>query len=124
MTDQLVASEDVLRAVMQLRRQGINQVMSQLEATERDLAEYVIEETTAIFHDLSAMGGSAKQIRRLHARVQSLVLVVVLSLRQAQARLWQQDDPPTPTDDVSPPLMIRTTSITTRHDHWQRFVTL
>ena len=103
MTDQLVASEDVLRAVMQLRRQGINQVMSQLEATERDLAEYVIEETTGIHHDVSATGASARHVRRLHARVQSLVLVIVLSLRQAQARLWQQDDQLSPNDELPPP---------------------
>src|SRR5688572_14341236 len=103
MTDQLVWSEDILRAVMQLRRQGISRVMAELEARERDLAEYVMEETTAIHHDLSATGGNAKQVRRLHHRVQSLILVVVLSLRQAQARLWQQDEPSAPDDEPAPP---------------------
>ena len=103
MTDQLVRSEDVLRAVLQLRRQGVIKVMSQLEALEGDLAEYVIEETTAIHHDLSALGGSAKQVRRLHARVQSLVLVTVLALRQAQARMWQLEEPPAATDDGPAP---------------------
>lgn len=100
MTDQLVRSEDVLRAVMQLRRQGVAKVLTQLEVIEPDLAEYVMEETSAMYHDLAALGGTAKQVRRFHSRLQSLVLVTVLSLRQAQARLWQLDDPPA-SDDTS-----------------------
>ena len=100
MTDQLVRSEDVLRAVMQLRRQKVINVMSQLESIEPDLAEYVIEETTAVHHDLSALGATARQVRQIHARVQSLVLVAVLSLRQAQARLWQLEAPPAAADDA------------------------
>ena len=102
MTDQLVQSEDVLRAIMQLRRQKVIKAMSQLESIEPDLAEYVIEETTAVHHDLSELGATARQVRQIHARVQSLVLVAVLSLRQAQARLWQLDAPPTSTEDDTP----------------------
>lgn len=102
MTDQIIKSEDVLRAVMQMRRQGAVKTMAHLESVEKDLAEYVLEETTAIHHDLSAMGGSAKQVRQLHVRVQSLVLVAVLTLRQAQSRLWQQDDQPVSPDDSMP----------------------
>ena len=103
MTDQIIKSEDVLRAVMQLRRQGTVKTISALEAVEKDLAEYVLEETTAIHHDLAAMGGSAKQVRQLHSRVQSLVLIVVLALRQAQARLWQQDELPASLDGPTDP---------------------
>ena len=97
-SDQLVDAQDVLRAILKLRRKGISQSMSELEAIEPDLTEFVLEEPSGVHSDLMLLGGPSKQVRRLHARVQSLLLVVVESLRLAQQRLWQQDS-----DDQAPP---------------------
>ncbi|MDB5355007.1 MAG: hypothetical protein JWN24_1460 [Phycisphaerales bacterium] len=91
-TDQVVSPQDVLRALMQLRRQGAANVMKELEAQEPDLAEFLLEETSAVHRQLLELGGTPRRVRRIHRRVESLALVLVLALRQARLRLWQ--DPP------------------------------
>jgi hypothetical protein len=92
-TVQVVSPQDVLRALMQLRRQGAANVMKELEAQEPDLAEFLLEETSAVHRQLLDLGGAPRRVRRVHRRVESLALVLVLALRQARLRLWQEPSP-------------------------------
>ncbi|MDB5358380.1 MAG: hypothetical protein JWN24_4833 [Phycisphaerales bacterium] len=92
-TDQVVSPQDVLRAVMQLRRQGTASVIKELESQEPDLAEFLLEETSAVHRQLLDLGGAPGRVRRVHRRVESLALVLVLALRQARLRLWQEPSP-------------------------------
>lgn len=101
--DQVVSPQDVLRAVMQLRRQGVDSVMKELEDTEPDLAEFLLEETSSVHRQLLELGAMPRRVARLHRRVLSLSLVLVLALRQARLRLWHEPDPLPSSPPVPPP---------------------
>jgi hypothetical protein len=87
-SDQTVTARDVLRALADVRRRGTRPALEELEQLEPDLAEFLIEEVTAIHHDVLATGARAGRVRALTRRVEQLVVVLVGSLRQAHHRLW------------------------------------
>lgn len=87
-SDTTVTARDVLRAVADVRRRGTWAALEDLEHRERDLAEFVLEELTALHHDLLASGANPRKARRLARRTQALAAVIILSLRDAHARLW------------------------------------
>ena len=67
----------------------------------RMLAEFVLEEITNVHHTLLKTGARPKVVRRLQRQVRSLVLVCVLTLRQANAALNDTPDSPA-TDQTNP----------------------
>jgi hypothetical protein len=78
----LVSAKNVLHAISEIRRRGRWPLFQELEAAEPDLTEFLLEEISAIHHDLSKTGVVRRVGRRLQGRVQTLVLVCVLSLRR------------------------------------------
>ena len=91
-SDQQVSAQDVLAALMRLRRQGSGPVMEHLEKVEPDLAGYLMEELSLVHRDLLALGGPPKRTQRLQRRVEGLALACVTALREAHYRLWRQSD--------------------------------
>jgi hypothetical protein len=57
-----------------------------------------MEELSLIYQRLSRTGVKTRQLREPHRQIESLVLVSILSLRNAQIRLWgdESDNPPSP----------------------------
>lgn len=97
-TDQLVSARDVLASLQALRRPGGGcRALVELERREPDLAEFVLEDLTAIHHHIWATGASRRAERRRRRRVESLALVIHLSVGEAHRRPWQEanDDAPT-----------------------------
>jgi hypothetical protein len=92
--DAVVSARDVLAALSEVRRTSSRRAWSALEAAEPDLAEFALEELTAIHHRLLATGATPRQVRRLTRRVQRLALVLATALRRGRLRLWREDDPP------------------------------
>jgi hypothetical protein len=86
----VVSARDVLNALSEIRRRGQWPLFQELESIEPELAEFVLEEITAIHHTLLKTGARPKAVRRFQRQVQSLVLVCVLSQR------------PRPADDSTP----------------------
>ena len=103
-SDKLVDSRDVLRAVMELRRQGSSRLLQELEAVEVDLAEYLMEEVGNIHRQLLELRAAPKAVRRLTRRIESLAVVLVTALRGAQLRLWQEDAAKTSLAGMDPAL--------------------
>ena len=113
--DQLVLSQDVLRAVMAVRREGTTALIERWEAMEPDLIEFALEEFSAIHQLVLSLGGKPRIERRITRRVESMALVLLQSLRQSQVRLWQDQiegttanqtlsQPNDPTPGQPPPL--------------------
>ena len=103
-TDQVVDAQDVLRALIELRRLGNQPALEDLERQEPDLSEFLLEELTGIHHDLLRLGGRASRARRLSRRVETLAMVLVHALRHAHLRLWQDQSQGTPLADIDPSL--------------------
>jgi hypothetical protein len=99
-SDQTVTARDVLRALADVRRRGTRSALAEFEQLEPDLAEFLIEEVTAIHHDVAATGARARRLRALTERVETLVIVLVQSLRQAHLRLWGET-PANPATDAA-----------------------
>ncbi len=72
----------ILRAQSRLQRQGIQRVMAELERSEPDLAEYTLENLTAIYHRLLEVGAPGKQCRDLHRQIESVVLICITAMRK------------------------------------------
>lgn len=95
-SDQLVNAKDVLLALSQVRRRGPDPLLQELEQREPDLAEYLMEECTALHARISRLACKPRTLRRLSRRIENLALVLVISLQQAQLRLWRQETTGTP----------------------------
>ena len=102
--DRLVGAKAILEALSDLKRRGNKAVMAELESIEPELAGHVMEELSLIYQILSRTGVKTRQLRELYRQIESLVLVSIMSLRNAQIRLWEDDsdDPPSPTPPDSP----------------------
>jgi len=88
-TDQIVTAQDVLRSVLQVRREGNQAVLQLLEQQEPDLAEYLLEELTELQRQILDLAGKPAKARRLARQTETIALVLIFSLRQAQLRLWE-----------------------------------
>jgi hypothetical protein len=98
-SDRLVDPKAILEALSQLKRRGNKTVMAELESIEPKLAGHVMEELSLIYQNLSRTGARTKQFRDLNRQIESLVLISILALRNAQIQLWdddQEDQPPSP----------------------------
>jgi hypothetical protein len=88
-SDQLVLAQDVLNAILEIRRLGVNRLVEEMEACEPDLCEFFLEEWTNIHSELSKQGLRARRLRQLGERIQIFAMTLVRSLRAAQLRLWE-----------------------------------
>jgi hypothetical protein len=82
-TDQLVTSQHILKAVMELDRRGSTKVLSELETLEPDLIEHLLENFTRLFHRLTDHGLSGTDARKVYHRAEKTTLVCIMALRQA-----------------------------------------
>ena len=76
-----ITARDVLHALSEVRRRGPWPLFQQLEQIEPELAEFVLEEISAIHHTLLKTGARPGVVRRLQRQVQSLILVSLLAIR-------------------------------------------
>jgi tRNA A37 N6-isopentenylltransferase MiaA len=72
----------ILRAQSRLQRQGSQRIMAEVERVEPDLAEFALENLTAIYHRLLEVGAPAKQSRALYRQIESLVLTCIMAMRE------------------------------------------
>jgi hypothetical protein len=77
-----VSAQMILRAQLRLQRQGSQRLTPELERLEPDLAEYLLENLTAIYHRLLETGIPARQTRTLYRQIESLVLTCVTATRK------------------------------------------
>jgi hypothetical protein len=89
--DRLVDAKAILEALSDLKRRGNKAVMAELESIEPELASVAMEELSLIYQSLSRTGLKTRQLRELYRQIESLVLISILSLRNAQIRLWEAD---------------------------------
>lgn len=102
MSDQIVSTRDVLRALLRVRREGASRLMNELEQREADLCEFVLEELTALHGLLVVAGVPPAQERRIFRRMESGALVLVLALQNASHRLCEQSIADTPLARLDP----------------------
>lgn len=76
-----VTARQVLSALSEIRRRGHWPLLQELESVEPELAEFLLEEVSAIHHTLLRSGAKPKIVRRLQRQVQALTLVCVLVFR-------------------------------------------
>ena len=74
----------ILRALAEVRRKGNQRTLEELEKSEPDLAEHLMEGASAVYHDLLELGAPAKQTQRLYQKIEALVLVCVMAARRDQ----------------------------------------
>jgi hypothetical protein len=89
-SDQLVVSKDVLDAILEIRRQGADRLIRDMEACEPALCEFFLEESTNLLGELARLGLRPRRLRAMNERIQCFGLTLVRSLRCAQLRLWDQ----------------------------------
>jgi hypothetical protein len=102
-SDRLVTHQHILKAVIELERRGMNQVLSELEKLEPDLTEFVLESLTRLYHHLTGKGLIGTDARKLLRQSRKIVLVSIIALRHAQRELWDDDEGPVPPPDSSSP---------------------
>jgi hypothetical protein len=91
-SDQLVDPKAMLEAISELKRRGNDVIMKELELIEGELASFIFEVESLIYKTLVQNGVASKRLRKLIVQIESMALVCVLALRQAQLRLWQQEE--------------------------------
>jgi hypothetical protein len=102
-SDQLVTAKSILEAITEVKRRGRHRVLRDLEATEPELAGYVMEELTSIFHLLHRTGIRSKQLHRINWRMERMALVSIVAMRRAHYRLWRKSIQDTPLAKLDPP---------------------
>ena len=76
-----ITARQVLQALSEVRRRKVWPVIQELEKTEPDLTEFLLEELSAIHQTLMATGAPPKVVRRLQRQVQVMAVVLIVSLR-------------------------------------------
>ena len=95
-SDRLVTPSHVLRAMMEYQRCGRTKLLSELEKLEPDLMEYLLENLSRLYHDLTHVGLSQRDARRLHRHAEKMAVVCIVALRNAHRELWEADPPDSP----------------------------
>ena len=93
-TPPTVSAREVLSALSEIRRRGHWPLLQELESVEPELAEFLLEEISAIHHTLLRSGAKPKIVRRLQRQVQALTLVCVLVFRPRRDDDTTPDPPP------------------------------
>ena len=77
-----ITARQVLQALSEVRRRKVWPVVQELEKTEPDLTEFLLEELSAIHQTLMATGAQPKIVRRLQRQVQVMAVVLIVTLRK------------------------------------------
>ena len=77
-----ITARQVLQALSEVRRRKVWTVVQELEKTEPDLTEFLLEEMSAIHQTLMATGAQPKIVRRLQRQVQVMAVVLIVTLRK------------------------------------------
>lgn len=72
-------AKDLLTAISDLQRRGPRRILEDLERIEPEVAEYFLEQLTEIHHQVMTACLSSRDVRRISRRVESLVLVALLT---------------------------------------------
>ncbi len=72
-----IVARSILRAVQQIRRQGVWRAMNALEREHPDLAEHLLEELTLIQRRVLDLGGPAKPSRAVNEQIETLTIVML-----------------------------------------------
>jgi hypothetical protein len=91
--DAVVSARIVIRSLRQLKLLGRTRSLKLLEHREPDLAEYVLEELSAIHGKLVALGGPVRDTQRVYLQMQSLVLLTIECLRRGNQQHEDRDRP-------------------------------
>ena len=86
-SDQQVTSQIILQTLQELSRLGTTPALEKLEQVEPDLASYLMESLSGIYHQMLGLGGSSKKTRRAYRQVQTLALVCILSMQKGHYEL-------------------------------------
>jgi len=76
-----VNAKMILRALAKVRRKGNQRMLEELEKSEPDLAEQLMEGASAVYHELLELGAPAGQTRRLYQQIEALVLTCIAAVR-------------------------------------------
>lgn len=79
-----VSAAAVLRALSEVRRRGAWPLIQELERVEPALANFLMEELSALHQTILKTGARPKTVRQLQRQVQDLAVVCVLALRQGR----------------------------------------
>ena len=95
----------VLKAATEYERQGSRRVLPELEALEPDLAEFLLEKLTRLYHQLAQLGFPDADARRAYRLAKKTAVVCVMAQRQAHRDLWGWDEGglPPPEEPPGPP---------------------
>ncbi len=91
-SDELVSAHDVLRAIQEVRRLGIDRLLSDWEAREPDLTEHLLEGISEVHRQIARIAPHPKAERQLTRRIERLILVLLIALRRALLRQWQGEE--------------------------------
>ena len=103
MSDGILRPRTVLDCVLHLQHHGTTLAMQQLEQTEPELANYLLETLTAIHQNLGNLHAPAAKTRTVYRQVEVMTLVCIDALRRSHAELWQQQIEGSPGPVVSDP---------------------
>lgn len=87
----LVAKDDVLAAVLRLRRLGNTAGLERLERRQPELAELLLDTAADLHRRLSRARLPPVAVRRLTRRVEDLGVTLVDAVLIAQMRHWPRD---------------------------------
>jgi len=90
-TDSIVTARLILHSQHELQRLGHRRVLALLESREPDLAEFILEATTAHHHRILDTGATPKQARQLYHAAEGIALTCILAVRKAHEALWQTE---------------------------------
>jgi hypothetical protein len=96
-SDRLVTSQHILKAVMEYERRGSTKVLADLETLEPDMVEYLLESLTRLHYQLTRLGLSNADARKIYRPAEKTAVVCIMALRNAHRDLWESDG------DTSPP---------------------
>lgn len=102
-SDGLVAPRDVLQAIQEVRRLGIDRLLKEWEAREPDLTEHLLEGVSELHRQLAKIAPHPKAERRLLKQTEVLILVLLTAMRRALLRQWQSDENEGPSGRQSAP---------------------
>lgn len=91
-SDQLVSARDVLRAIEEVRRIGIDRLLVDWERREPDLSEHLLEGVSDLHRRIAAIAPHPKAERQLMRRTETLILVLLTAFRRAMLRQWEPED--------------------------------
>ena len=76
----LSSARRILRAIQQVRRQGVWRLTESLVHQDPDLMEYLMEEFSDIYRKILNLGGPAKLSHTVQQQIQAMAVVIVLAM--------------------------------------------